>query len=176
MPGPLDYVEQFRALLTDLGAEPVGIGAFAALRYRLVPRETTDVDFLVRSLTGVAQAAEALGLDYRAVADEAGDPYLAFIRGRDAHGNSVVVDLLTIETDYQAEAHGRAADGWLTVEDVIVHKLIAWRPRDRDDIESILATRPTLDRNYIHRWVREWQVTDRWEFALRHWARPETET
>ncbi|MGD9791977.1 MAG: hypothetical protein AB7V43_00745 [Acidimicrobiia bacterium] len=168
----MDYVERFRALLTDLGAEPVGIGAFAALRFRLVPRETTDIDFLVRSLAGVAAAAEALGLDYREVADEGGDPYLAFIRGRDANGNSVVVDLLKIETDYQLEAHDRAVDGWLTVEDVIVHKLIAWRPRDRDDIESILATRPALDRNYIERWAREWQVADRWELAQRMWAAP----
>lgn len=32
----------------------------------------------------------------------------------------------------------RAVDHVLTAEDVIIHKLIAWRPRDRDDIAAIL--------------------------------------
>ena len=171
MPNPSDYVEQFRALLTDIGAEPVGIGAFAALRYRLTPRETTDVDFLVRSLAGVAEAAESIGLDCRVISDPNGDAYDAFIRGRDARGREIAVDVLTIETDYQAEAHRRAIDGWLTVEDVIIHKLIAWRTKDRDDIESILATRPVLDELYIETWAAQWQVSDRWTQAQRLWTR-----
>lgn len=158
MPRPSDYVAEFAELLRSLGTEPVGIGALAALRYRLEPRETVDVDFLVRRLDGVAEAAVARGYKCRVVADDDGEPYVIFIRG----AGGVAIDVLKCETDYQDEAMRRAVDGWLTVEDVIIHKLIAWRPKDRDDIESILATDPSLDESYIARWANEWAVLDRW--------------
>lgn len=164
MPSPSDYVDRFRDLLIGLGAEPVGVGALAAMRYRLEPRITTDLDFLVRSLDGVAEAAEELGLQCRLMAQPGGEPYLAFIRGE-----GVAVDVMKSETEYQDEAMRRAVDGWLTVEDVIVHKLIAWRPKDQDDIASILANRPSLDETYIRRWAEEWQVTARWAEARRRW-------
>lgn len=51
----------------------------------------------------------------------------------------------------------------LTVEDVIVHKLIAWRPRDRDDIRSILEAGVALDAAYLTRWIAEWELADRWQ-------------
>jgi hypothetical protein len=161
---PPDYFEEFRDRLTALGADPVGIGALAAIRYRLEPRETTDVDFLARSLDGIPEAMRALGYTVRVMAQPGEQPYVIFIRGED-----VQVDVMLAETDYQFEALARAQDGWLTVEDVIVHKLLAWRPRDQDDIESILATRPTLDVGYIERWAEVWQVADRWQHATVNW-------
>ena len=68
--------------------------------------------------------------------------------------------------DYQSVALDRATDHVLTAEDVIVHKLIAWRPRDRNDIASILDTGIELDDEYIRHWASEWDVADRWEQAL----------
>ncbi len=162
MPEPSDYWTDFARRLSELAAEPVLIGALAALMYRAEPRFTTDVDFLVRSLEGVADAFRADGYDIREMAEPGGEPYVMFIRG---HG--MRVDALLVETDYQEEAHRRAVDGVLTVEDVIVHKLIAWRARDRDDIDSILSTRPSLDHAYIERWTQEWQVADRWTESQR---------
>jgi hypothetical protein len=50
-----------------------------------------------------------------------------------------------------------------TVEDVIIHKLIAGRPRDLDDIRSILSTDRELDESYILENARQWDVIDRWE-------------
>lgn len=149
--------DALRARLTELGANPVIIGAFAAGQFRATPRETVDIDFLVTSLVGVASALRADGLDVREVADEHGDPYLVHVRGA-----SVIADALLVETDYQAEAHARAVDGFLTVEDVLVHKLIAWRARDRDDIESILSTGRSFDTEYVERWAEAWSVMDRW--------------
>ena len=61
MPEPSDYWSTFQQRLAELGCEPVLIGALAALEYRLTPRFTTDVDFLVRSLDGVVAAFEASG-------------------------------------------------------------------------------------------------------------------
>lgn len=53
----------------------------------------------------------------------------------------------------------------LAVEDVIVFKLIAWRPRDQQDIDSILRARHQLDTPYIEKWANEWEVADRWATA-----------
>lgn len=53
----------------------------------------------------------------------------------------------------------------ITVEDVIVQKLIAWRPRDRNDIASILEGGHHLDEQYIERRAVEWEVLDRWHQA-----------
>lgn len=58
----------------------------------------------------------------------------------------------------------------LTVEDVIVHKLIAGRTQDIADIEAILAARVAFDASYVERWARFWEVLDRWR-ELRTLAR-----
>lgn len=153
-----DSFAALRCRLTELGADPVVIGAFAAGRFRATPRETVDIDFLVTSLNGIASALRADGLDVREITDEHGDPYLVHVRG-----TSVVADMLLVETEYQAEAHRRAIDGFLTIEDVLVHKLIAFRPRDRDDIASILSTGRSFDAEYVERWAEAWSVLDRWK-------------
>ena len=43
VPEPSAYFERFRDELARLGANPVRIGAFAALLYRAEPRETTEM-------------------------------------------------------------------------------------------------------------------------------------
>ena len=40
-------------------------------------------------------------------------------------------------------------------EDVIVHKIIAGRPRDLEDVRSILNKRVNLDRAYVLQWLSE---------------------
>jgi hypothetical protein len=162
---PSDYSDHFAERLRSLGFEPVLIGALAANVYRLGPRLTTDVDFLTRSLVGLAEALEADGLDVHTMAEPGEAPYVAFIRG-----DGIRVDVVAAQTDYQLEAFERARDGVLTVEDVIVHKLIAWRARDRDDIDQILAAGHVLDDTYLERWIAAWQVEDRWREARRRFA------
>jgi hypothetical protein len=46
---------------------------------------------------------------------------------------------------------------------VIIHKLIAGRPRDLDDIRSILETGAELDRQYLDHWIEEWDLGERWQ-------------
>lgn len=160
MPEIEDSYAEFRDRLEALGLEPVLIGALAAQRYRLAPRFTTDVDFLVRRLGDLVASVEADGYAVTTMAEPGEEPYVAFIRGQ-----GVKVDVLVAETEYQDIALDRAVDGVLTAEDVIVHKLLAGRPRDHDDIASILATGRPLDEGYIARWAEVWGVTDRWEAA-----------
>jgi dsDNA-binding SOS-regulon protein len=132
------------------------MGALAAARYRDRPRFTTDADFLVEPTRGLDAAFESAGYEVRAVGDGDEPDMLLVRQGGDR------IDLLLATVDYLRTALDRAEGGVVTVEDVIVQKLIAWRPRDRDDIASILDAGHALDDDYIGRWAAEWDVVDRW--------------
>ena len=41
------------------------------------------------------------------------------------------------------------------VEDVIIHKIFAGRPRDMEDIRHIVIKNPSIDRAYIRKWLRK---------------------
>lgn len=159
---PSASAEAAAEVLDRLGARWALAGALAALEYRSTPRLTTDADILVARVPGLAEAFEAAGYDVTRVADGDEPPHLLVVRG---HGGRVDIMIATVE--YQEVALERAVDHVLTVEDVIIHKLIGWRPRDRDDIASILDTGLDLDLDYIHEWAAAWQVDDRWEQARR---------
>ncbi len=149
-------VDDLRARLRAAGIETVLIGAHAANLYRVEVRHTVDIDLLLSSLDGVAELLKAEGFSLRVIAD-GGVPYMIAAR-RDA----LIVDLLLAETDYQRLAVARAVEGALTAEDVIIHKLIAGRSRDLDDITSILATGIALDETYVEAHALAWGVLDRW--------------
>jgi hypothetical protein len=150
------------SLLEELHVPWTLIGAVAASYYRSKPRPTTDVDYLVtwdeRLVPGLVDA----GFDVRLLEDQ-GEPHL--IRARRTDGQ---VDLIIATTEYQQLALNRARDHVLTVEDVLIHKLIAWRPRDQDDVGSILSTGIAFDEAYVSHWAGEWGVEDRWHEALGH--------
>lgn len=40
-------------------------------------------------------------------------------------------------------------------EDLVIHKIFAGRPRDLEDVRTVLLKNPDIDRNYIERWLRE---------------------
>jgi hypothetical protein len=147
-------------LLEELGARWTLIGAVAAGHYRSKPRLTTDIDYLVAWDEGLVPGLVDAGFDVRLLEDQ-GEPHL--IRARRTDG---LVDLIIATTEYQQLAIDRARDHVLTVEDVLIHKLIAWRPRDQDDILSILSTGLAFDRSYVNHWAGEWGVEDRWREAL----------
>ncbi|MGH9194180.1 MAG: hypothetical protein ACRD1T_00380 [Acidimicrobiia bacterium] len=136
-------------------------GALAANRYRAVPRASLDVDIYIEWNDSLVPALEDAGYTVRQLTDvEIDHPHLLVLRrGEDR------VDLLVTTVEYQRLALSRAKENVLTVEDVIVHKLLAWRPRDRDDVRSILDAGHVLDLDYIEHWAREWEVLDRWRKA-----------
>jgi hypothetical protein len=158
---PSESAESIAEVLGALGVRWTIIGALAALEYRHDIRLTTDADFLVEWDDDLVPALERAGFSVEVVADPGEPPHVLFV-----HGRGVKADLMLPVVEYQRVALDRAGR-YLTVEDVIVHKLLAWRPRDRDDIASILATDPVLDTAYIERWADEWEVGDRWNQALR---------
>lgn len=155
------WLPDVAGLLDELGVDWVIAGAAATYPYRTTGRFTTDLDLLVRWDEGLPAAARSLGYDVRVMAAPDDHPHLLQLHRGHEH-----VDLIVAAVDYQDEAIDRGlASHVLTVEDVLVHKLIAWRPRDREDIASILAGDPQLDLGYIEHWAREWDVLDRWQEA-----------
>lgn len=136
-------------------------GALAANRYRSVPRGTLDADIYTQWEPSLVDALEQAGYTVRQIVDpQIGHPHLMIAKRGDER-----IDLLVPTVEYQQLALARAQGNVLTAEDVIIHKLIAWRPRDVDDVRSILQAGHDLDTEYIERWAREWQVLDRWSAA-----------
>jgi hypothetical protein len=160
-------------VLRELGIHWVLIGALAANRYRQSPRLTQDVDLLLESvgsgLDRLERAVRAAGWEVQRAS-----PQGELLRLR--HPELGIADLLIAGTDYQQEAIRRArrepigngeSAAFLTVEDVIVHKLIAGRTQDIADIEAILAARVPFDAGYVERWAAFWEVVDRWRALSR---------
>jgi hypothetical protein len=154
---PSDWSAEIARLLDRAEVEWTVIGALAADQYRLQPRTTTDADFLARRSPALREALESSGYSVQAMHDPDGEPYAYFVRGDD-----MKADVLVAETAYQEEAIIRSRGTFLTIEDVLVHKLIAWRAKDQDDIRSILQAGHGYDGSYVERWAAEWGVLDRW--------------
>ena len=153
-------------LLDDQGTSYAVVGAIAANLYRNQLRTTFDVDLLVwmpdDAIESISRAAERRGweVQYR-------HPEGSLLRMR--HAELGAVDLIAVQMEYQETALQRAtvhelAKGVrvpaLAIEDVLIHKLIAGRHRDLDDIAAILETGPALDTPYLEQWVEQWEVGD----------------
>jgi len=128
------------------------------------PRLTRDIDVTLgleaRELARVLRAVERADLS-PSVSDVE-----AFVRKTNVlpltdKSTSVRVDLIFSFTPYESEAIRRAVGvsfGETTVrfaaaEDLIIHKLVAGRPRDIDDVGGVLARRPSLDEAYLTKWL-----------------------
>lgn len=146
-------------LLDEIGIRWCVAGALAAMRYRRTSRITDDVDLLVEWDATLLDRLQETGWDLTIAADPGETPHL--VRAR----REISVDMLVVQTEYQSHALDRAHDHWLTIEDVLVHKLIAWRPRDRDDVADILAGGLAFDEAYVDHWSAEWDVADCWREA-----------
>lgn len=155
------------ALLARIGIRWVLIGAHAANRYRAATRLTHDIDLLLTDAGDGTQLRDGLERDgWQVQQVGAGD----LLRLR--HPALGVADVLIAGTDYQQLAIQRARSELiddvvnvpvLTIEDVILHKLIAGRFQDLADIEAILVTQPVLDRTYLTQWLGYWSLQDAWQ-------------
>ena len=159
-------------LFDDEDGEWALIGGHAANLYRREIRTTVDVDILVPpvsvgALGPLPRVAERLrGNGWTIKAMPPGGWLLRAIHPE--HGG---LDLIVAETEYQSVALARAAKSavgetranTLTVEDVLIHKLIANRVKDEADVIDILKTAPDLEQDYLRHWLGEWDVADRYE-------------
>ncbi len=44
-------------------------------------------------------------------------------------------------------------------EDLVIHKVVAGRPRDLEDIRNVLLKNPSIDKVYIRRWLGDFSKT-----------------
>jgi predicted nucleotidyltransferase len=160
----------FEKLLENLARELAGrgipymvIGGQAVLIYG-EPRLTKDIDITVGlgpdGLERVKIVAEALRLtplveDIETFVKET----MVFPVIEKATG--IRVDFIFSFSAYERQAIERAGNVKVgkaevrvaSVEDVIVHKVIAGRPRDLEDVASMLAKNPEYDREYVEKWL-----------------------
>lgn len=163
-----EAIAALAAILGRLGITWVVIGAVAANRYRRDVRLTGDIDLLAADHgPGLEPMEQALRDGGWAV--QRGTPEGALLRLR--HPAFGAADVVFAETEYQREAIRRARPEptgggvevlVLRIEDVLVHKLIAGRPRDLADVADILAAGLAFDQAYVERWAEYWDVLDLW--------------
>jgi hypothetical protein len=76
--------------------------------------------------------------------------------------SGIRVDLIFSFSAYEQEAIRRAkavqigdtAVSYASLEDLIVHKMVAGRPRDIEDVRGVLLRNPVFDRTYVLKWLR----------------------
>jgi hypothetical protein len=143
------------------------IGGQAVLLYG-TPRMTKDIDIMlgveVESLESLLPALVAMDLeiipeDFRSFVGQT-----SVLPTRE-EGSGIRVDFIFSFTPYERQAISRSTAVLLSgtnvmfasAEDVIIHKIFAGRPRDLEDVRSILLKNPDLDRAYIRKWLREFE-------------------
>jgi len=141
------------------------IGGQAVLLYG-EPRLTRDIDVTIGAdvswLPDLLRSVEDIGLK------SLPDDVEAFVRRTmvlpTQHTETGIrVDFIFSFTPYEIEAIARAHKVWMAgqkvafaqVEDLIIHKIFAGRPRDLEDVRSVLIRNPEVDADYIRQWLRQ---------------------
>ena len=143
------------------------IGGQAVLLYG-TPRMTKDIDITlgvdIGYLENIIPALDAMDLkiipeDFRAFAEK------TYVLPTKDEASGIRVDFIFSFTPYERQAilRSRAVSlkktnvMFASAEDVIIHKIFAGRPRDIEDVKSILLKTPELDRTYIREWLSKFE-------------------
>jgi predicted nucleotidyltransferase len=166
---PSDLERLLAALTQELGRRQIPfmlIGGQAVLLHGS-PRLTEDIDITLGvdpdALAVILSACESLSLtplpkDVGAFVRE------TFVLPCRHSVTRLRVDFIFSSTAYERQAISRAEHvqiagapvPFASVEDLIVHKLFAGRPRDLEDARGVVRRKgKSLDWAYVERWVRE---------------------
>jgi hypothetical protein len=141
------------------------IGGQAVLLYG-EPRLTKDIDITlgvgVRELNKLKRTISSLGLKILVERDEEFVERNMVLPTLDEK-SGIRVDFIFSFSLYERQAIERAKDiklgrsmvRFASLEDVVIHKVIAGRARDLEDIQSILLKNQKYDSDYIERWLKE---------------------
>ena len=145
------------------------IGGQAVLLYG-EPRLTRDIDVTIGAdvswLPDLLRSVEDIGLK------SLPDDVEAFVRRTmvlptQHKETGIRVDFIFSFTSYEIEAIARAHRvtmagqevAFASVEDLIIHKIFAGRPRDLEDVRSVLLRNKDIDMDYIRRWLAEFDAS-----------------
>ena len=162
-----ELIGRIALALSEAGVPYMLIGGQAVLRYG-EPRLTQDIDVTVGLPPTRLDDLLAVVADV-AMAPVVEDP-AAFVRDtmvlpcRD-RATGIRVDLVFSDSPYERHAIERARKmlvGDVSVnvasaEDLVVHKMVASRPRDLEDVRGVLLKNPDADLAYIRRWLDEFE-------------------
>ena len=148
--------------LEELGLPYAFIGGFA-LAFWGEPRLTADLDITLLAEDPEGAARKLLERFRPRVEDPLG--FLRQTRVLLLEVDGVPVDVAFAMPGYEEEALRRAVRvslpggevRVLSPEDLIIHKCVAGRPRDLEDVKGILLRQRVLDLDYIRRWLREFE-------------------
>ncbi len=141
------------------------IGGQAVLLYG-EPRLTKDIDITlgvgVRELNKLKETISSLGLKILVERDEEFVERNMVLPTLDEK-SGIRVDFIFSFSPYERQAIERAKDiklgrslvRFASLEDVVIHKVIAGRARDLEDIKSILLKNQKYDSDYIEKWLKE---------------------
>jgi hypothetical protein len=143
------------------------IGGQAVLLYG-TPRLTNDIDVTlgvdISAIDGVVEIISRIGLrilpeDFRSFIEK------TFVLPTRDEKSGIRVDFIFSFTPYERRAIPRAKEVSLrgvvvmfaSIEDVIIHKIFAGRPRDLEDVRSMILKNPDIDKIYIEQWLMEFE-------------------
>jgi predicted nucleotidyltransferase len=78
-------------------------------------------------------------------------------------GSGIRIDLIFSFSPYEQQALKRARHvpvggvrvSFASLEDLIIHKVLAGRPRDLEDLRGVLLKNQAIDLEYVHHWLSE---------------------
>lgn len=143
------------------------IGGQAVLLYG-APRMTKDIDITLgidaESLESLLPVIDAMDLkiipeNFRSFVQK------TFVLPSRDEESGIRVDFIFSFTPYERLAISRSKTVLLegidvmfaSAEDLIIHKVFAGRPRDLEDVKSILLKNPGMDKEYIKKWLTEFE-------------------
>ncbi len=157
-------LEQLAKALEGAGFPYMVIGGQAVLLYG-EPRLTKDIDITIGvdldQLPDVLRLIESIPLQ-PLVEPETFTRQTMVLPCQDP-ASRIRVDLIFSATPYERQAMTRVTKQkigsldvrFASVEDLLVHKVIAGRPRDLEDARSVLLKNPKADVTYIRKWLGE---------------------
>jgi hypothetical protein len=86
--------------------------------------------------------------------------------------SNIRIDFVFSLTEYERQAIARSnivqlggvAVRFVTLEDLVVMKVIAGRPRDLEDVAAVLRKNPGFDRQHVERWLQNFDAELEGEF------------
>ena len=154
------------AIQLKKGAIPyMVIGGQAVLLYG-EPRLTRDIDITlgmgVNGLDKIKKIIKAIGLKILVEKEKEFVEQNMVLPTLDKK-SGLRVDFIFSFSPYERQAIERGKDiklgrtlvKFASLEDVVIHKVIAGRARDLEDVRSILLKNPKYNLNYIKKWFKE---------------------
>jgi len=160
-----DLIRRIAAELARREIPYMIIGGQAVLKYG-EPRLTKDIDITlgvgIERLPDIKDVVDVLDMSIAPGADDAFIKDTMVFPAVDKK-SALRVDFIFSFLPFESAAIERSDvvdfDGvpvrFASLEDLVIHKMVAGRPRDIEDVRSILLKNPGYDKDFIRRWLSE---------------------